>query len=83
MQKTNSWGLGFGRTIIRRVAPPGAASESQYFIFLSPERVPTLAWTRVALFGKLTGRLLNPGEIKKEGLLTLPPSSSPVPKAPR
>ena len=55
----------------------------QYFIFLNPERVPTLAWTRVALFGKLAGRLVNPGEIKKEGLLALPPSSSPGPKAPR
>ena len=60
-----------------------AVDEGQYFIFLSPERVPTLAWTRVTLFGKLAGRLLNPGEIKKEGLLTLPTSSSPVPKAPR
>jgi len=48
----------------------------QYFIFLGPEQVPTLAWTRVTLFGKLTGRLLNPGEIKKEGLLPLPPSPS-------
>jgi hypothetical protein len=48
----------------------------QYFIFLGPEQVPTLAWTRVTLFGKLTGRLLNPGEIKKEGLLALPPSPS-------
>ena len=62
---------------------PGAVDEDHYFIFVSPERVPTLAWTRVTLFGKLAGLLLNPGEIKKEGLLTLPPSSSPVPKAPR
>ncbi len=62
---------------------PGAVDADQYFIFLSPERVPTLAWTRVALFGKLAGRLLNPGEIKKEGLLGLPASASPVPKAPR
>ncbi|MGA8570983.1 MAG: DUF3108 domain-containing protein [Desulfobaccales bacterium] len=61
----------------------GAVDEDQYFIFVSPERVPILAWTRVPLFGKLAGRLLNPGEVKKEGLLTLPPSSSPVPKAPR
>ncbi|MGP8105632.1 MAG: hypothetical protein ACLQLE_07070, partial [Desulfobaccales bacterium] len=58
---------------------PEAVDEGQYFIFLSPERVPTLAWTRVTLFGKLAGRLLNPGEIKKEGLLTLPTSSAPVP----
>jgi len=62
---------------------PDAVDEDQYFIFLNPERVPTLAWTRVTLFGKLPGRLLNPGNIKKEGLLGLPSSSSPVPKAPR
>ncbi|MGC2692196.1 MAG: DUF3108 domain-containing protein [Desulfobaccales bacterium] len=61
----------------------GAVDEDQYFIFVSPERVPILAWTRVPLFGKLAGRLLNPGEVKKEGLLTLPPSSSPVPNVPR
>ena len=60
-----------------------SADAEQYFIFLNPERVPTLAWTRAGLLGKLTGRLLNPGEIKKEGLLGLPVSSSPVPKAPR
>ena len=65
------------------VTPPGAVEEDQYFMFLSPERVPTLAWTRVALFGKLTGRLVNPGEVKKEGLFTLPPSTSPARKAPR
>jgi hypothetical protein len=44
----------------------------KYFIFLSPERVPTLDWTRVTLFGKLAGRLVNPGEIRKGGLLGLP-----------
>ncbi|MGO8761102.1 MAG: DUF3108 domain-containing protein [Desulfobaccales bacterium] len=54
---------------------------NQYFCYLSPEQVPTLAWTRVPLLGRLTARLLNPGEIKKEGLLSLPASSSPAPKA--
>jgi hypothetical protein len=49
---------------------------NQYYLSLSPEQVPTLAWTRVPLFGKLNGRLLNPGEIRKEGLLALPPSPS-------
>lgn len=48
----------------------------QYYLSLSPESVPTLAWTRVPLFGKLAGRLLNPGAIKKEGLLGLTPSPS-------
>ncbi len=72
-----------GLKVMVNSCAPGAVDADQYFIFLSPERVPTLAWTRVALFGKLAGRLLNPGGIKKEGLLTLPPSSSSVPKAPR
>ncbi|MDP1761192.1 MAG: DUF3108 domain-containing protein [Deltaproteobacteria bacterium] len=55
---------------------------NQYFFYLSPEQVPTLAWTRVPLFGKLAGRLLNPGEIRQEGLLALPLSPSAGLKAP-
>jgi hypothetical protein len=62
---------------------PGAVDADQYFIFLNPERVPTLAWTRAGVLGKLAGTLLNPGDIRKKGLLGLPPSSSSVPKAPR
>jgi len=73
-----------GLKVMVNSCSPGAGEADQYFIFLSPERVPTLAWTRVTFFGKLAGRLVNPGEIKKEGLLTpLPPSASPVPKASR
>jgi hypothetical protein len=72
-----------GLKVMVNSAPSGAVDGDQYFIFLNPERVPTLAWTRVALFGRLAGRLVNPGEIRKEGLLGLPASSSPVPKAPR
>ena len=72
-------GMGRKVTLDRRRSESKAVN--QYFFYLSPEQVPTLAWTRVPLFGKLTARLLNPGEIKKEGLLALPPSSSPVPKA--
>jgi len=60
-----------------------AGEADQYFMFLNPERVPTQAWTRAGILGKLMGRLLNPGEIKKEGLLGLPPSAAPVPKASR
>lgn len=47
---------------------------NQYYLSLSPEQVPTLAWTRVPLFGKLAGRLVNPGGIRREGLLAQPPS---------
>ena len=70
-----------GLKVMVNSCSPGAGEADQYFIFLNPERVPTLTWTRVALFGKLAGRLLNPGEIKKEGLLALTPSAAPVPKA--
>ncbi|MBU4231065.1 MAG: DUF3108 domain-containing protein [Proteobacteria bacterium] len=65
-----------GRKVMLDYRPPDSNTVDQYFIFLSPEQVPTLAWTRVTLFGKLAGRLLNPGEIRKEGLLALPPSPS-------
>ena len=54
----------------------GAGSESAtsgpYFIFSNPQQVPQQAWTRVPLFGKLSGQLLNPGEIMQEGLPALP-----------
>ena len=62
---------------------PAAGDADQYFILLNPERVPTLAWTRVTLFGKLAGHLVNPGGIRKEGLLGQPAAAAPVPQAPR
>ena len=34
---------------------PGAVDEDQYFMFLSPERVPTLAWTRVTSLASSRG----------------------------
>jgi hypothetical protein len=68
-------------TLDRRRAESKAVNH--YFCYLSPEQVPTLAWTRVPVFGNLTGRLLNPGEIRKEGLLALPPFSSPSLEAQR
>jgi hypothetical protein len=69
-----------GRKVMLDVRQPDANAMDHYFIYLNPEQVPTLAWTRVTLFGKLAGRLLNPCDIKPEGLLALPPSPSPVPK---
>jgi hypothetical protein len=65
-----------GRQVMMECRRSESKVVSQYYISLSPEQVPTQAWTRVPLFGKLAGRLLNPGEIKKEGLLALPPSPS-------
>jgi hypothetical protein len=70
-----------GHKVMLDVRQPDSGAVDHYFLFLNPEQVPTLAWTRVALFGKLAGRLLNPCEIRKEGLLALPPSPSPVLKA--
>jgi hypothetical protein len=42
-----------------------------YFIFCTPQRVPQQAWTRVLVFGKVSGELLNPGEIMPKGLPAL------------
>ena len=63
-----------GREVMLDCRRSESKAVNQYHLSLSPENVPTLAWTRVPLFGKLAGRLLNPGEIRKEGLLALPPS---------
>ncbi len=73
--------LGRNVTMDRRRAD--SKGLSHYFCNLNPEQVPTLAWTQVPVLGKLTARLLNPGEIRKEGLLALPPSPAPGPKAQR
>ncbi len=67
-----------GRKVMLNYRLPESGNVDQYFIFLSPDRVPTLAWTRVTLFGKLMGRLLNPGEVRHGGLLALRPAPAPV-----
>jgi hypothetical protein len=67
-----------GRKVMLNFRQPESGQVDQYFIYLSPERVPTLAWTRVMLFGKLAGRLLNPGAVKREGLLARRPFSAAV-----
>ncbi len=66
-----------GQNVMLNYRPPDSDIEDQYFIDLNPQRVPILAWTRVTIFGRLAGRLLNPGEIKKEWL-PAPSTSSPV-----
>ena len=70
-----------GRKVMLDRRRPESKAVNQYYFYLSPEQVPTLAWTQVPLFGKLAGRLLNPGEIRKEGLLALSPSPAPDLKA--
>jgi hypothetical protein len=70
-----------GRKVMMDYRPPESQTVDHYFIYLSPEHAPTLGWTRVTLFGKLSGRLLNPGAIRKEGLLASSPSPTPDPKA--
>ena len=68
-----------GRKVMLNCRQPGSSTEDHYFIYLNPDQVPTLAWTRVFFFGKLAGRLLNPGEIRRQGLLALSPPASPTP----
>jgi Protein of unknown function (DUF3108) len=65
-----------GRNVTMDRRREGSKAVRHYFCTLSPEQVPTLAWTQVPVFGKLTGRLLNPGGIRKEGLLALSPLAS-------
>lgn len=48
------------------------AEDGPYFLFCTPERVPRLAWVRVVSFAKLSGQLLNPGEVMKNGLPPAP-----------
>jgi hypothetical protein len=74
---------GQGRKIMLNYRQPDSGRVDHYFIYLNPQRVPTLAWTRVIFFGKLSGRLLNSGEIGKAGLLALLASPPPVPEARR
>ena len=57
---------GQGLKVMLNYRQPDSQTEDHYFIFINPQGVPTLAWTPVIIFGKLAGRLLNPGEIKKE-----------------
>jgi hypothetical protein len=67
-----------GLKVMLNYRPPDSANEDHYFIELNPQGVPTLAWTRVTLFGKLAGRLLNPGNIRQEWFAALSSSPSPV-----
>ena len=70
-----------GRKIMLEVTGPKSEDEGgPYFVLCTPQWVPQEAWTRVPFFGKLAGHLLNPGEIMKEGLLSLSPA--PPKKAP-
>jgi len=55
-----------GRKVLLNYRQPDSPTEDHYFIYLNPQAVPTLAWTRVILFGQLAGRLLNPGDIRQE-----------------
>jgi hypothetical protein len=57
-----------GRKVMVTVRSGAAAEDGPYFIFANSQKVPLLAWIRVLVFGKLSGQLLNPGEIMKEGL---------------
>jgi hypothetical protein len=66
-----------GRKVMVNHRPPESSETNQYFIYINSQQVPTQAWTRVTLFGKLSGCLLNAGEINQEGLLALSPCPAP------
>lgn len=70
-----------GRKVMLNCSQPSSSTEEHYFFYLNPEQVPTLAWTRVSFFSKLSGRLLNPGEVRKDMLLALSPPASPAREA--
>jgi len=57
-----------GSKVMVTVRSGAAAEDGPYFISANSQKVPVLAWIRVLVFGKLSGELLNPGEIMKEGL---------------
>lgn len=67
-----------GRKIMLHWRPMGSTKEYPCFVYLNPEQVPTLGWARVFFFGKLQGRLLNPDEIRKDGLLSPSPAAPPT-----
>jgi hypothetical protein len=55
-----------GCQVMLNYRQPESGSDDHYFISLNENMVLTQAWTRVTLFGKLAGRLLNPEEIRKD-----------------
>ncbi|MEJ2670722.1 MAG: hypothetical protein P8168_00700 [Deltaproteobacteria bacterium] len=67
-----------GRKVMLDFRLPESDRVDSYFIYLNPDQVPTLAWTRVTLLGKLAGRLLNPGGIKKALLPEVASFSAPA-----
>lgn len=57
-----------GRKVMLEVKDKGSgAAEGPYFILSTPKGVPQQAWTRVFV-GRLSGELLNPGEVMEAGL---------------
>jgi len=64
---------GRGRKIMMTVKSQGSEVENgQFFLFCTPQWVPLEAWFRVLSFAKLSGQLLNPGGIMKDGLPPAP-----------
>lgn len=68
-----------GRKVMLHWRPMGSTKEDLGFIYLNQEQVPTLGWARVFFFGRLQGRLLNPDEVRKDGLLSSSPAAPPTP----
>jgi hypothetical protein len=60
-----------GHKVMVTLRSKAGGRDGPYFVFANSQRVPLAAWVRVLAFGKLSGRLLNPGEIMKQGLPNL------------
>jgi len=62
-----------GRKVMLTVrSKDGEAEDGPYFLFCTSQGVPQTAWIRVMGFVKLSGELLNPGEIRKDGFPGVP-----------
>ena len=73
-----------GRKVMAEVTGQKAEDEAgPYFLSCTPQWVPQEAWIRVALFGKLSGQLLNPEAIMPEGWLDSPPGAPGKGKTPQ
>jgi len=57
-----------GHKVMVSLRKDDGTKNGPYFVWANPQRVPLLAWVRLMIFGKLSGQLLNPGDIMKGGL---------------
>ncbi len=72
------------RQVMLEMSEPVSEEETgPYFVVCNGQWVPTTAWTRVPVFGKLAGHLLNPLGIMKEGTVNLSHAPAPAREGPQ